>query len=195
MKKLVCKSRQRKYLGVACALLSISTLALCFMGYHISEKRAAMGTGVIDKNSILLGETNTKDYHVLFYENTDTYETIVLEKKLFFWKVIVSFWGHMDDAPLVVSGGCSYGDSNKGVTTISVLCNDDKVAYIIIDADGKKIRKDVSVNKKAIFTWDCGIARDNIFGEAYDENDVLLYTTNTVEEDNHNKRWITWSGF
>ena len=192
MKGLICNASPKKYFGLACALFLIGTIVLSYMGYHLSAKRAAVNTGFINENAIVLGETNTKYYHILFYENADTYETIVLERKLFLWKAIVGFSGHKDSAPLVISGGCSFGDSNKGVTTISVLCNDDKVAYINIDADGKKIRKDVSVNKNPIFTWDCGIGRDNIFGEAYDKNDVLLYRTSTFEQDNRNKRWITW---
>lgn len=192
MKKLKSMKASKKLIYILVFFL-LTSLFLYFAGYHITVKGALNSTKIINKDSIYLGKAETKSYSAYFYENEDTYDTIIVRRKALWIKSECSFWSNKTDNMIETAGGCHIGDLTSGITTIPIVCKDENVSYITIDADGEKITKDIKPNKITAFTWNRGVSREDIFGTAYDENRDVLYSMNSPKFDAREKNWITWS--
>lgn len=179
---------------IICSLIFFFTLCLIIylMGYHITVKGVLVHCDTINKNSLYLGKADTKSYCVLFFENADTYDTIIIKKKAFFLKSDCSFWSNKTDNMIETTGGCHIDNRSDGLTTIPIVCKDEKVSYIIIRADGDQVTKNVSTGAITVFSWNKYISRADITGEAYAKDGKILYVMNEKERDNQGKDWITW---
>lgn len=158
-------------------------------GYRLDGLSAAKANTFVPKDSVLLDVVDYSWGAVYIFNSPEKPVSAISMKTLgLLWTSKTSVYHYHRDDPIKTIGGVSLGNQREKATVISILVNDPEISYLEVGPEGKRIKKEASIEDLMTFSWEETFQLDRLYPQAFNKNGELLYeyrypTTNYIKQE------------
>jgi hypothetical protein len=164
---------------VVLILVSIGIAVFMFLlsNYRFTPESAAQSNSSLTDDFEYVDQTGIGEARVLLFKSDvkEEYRTVLAEKSGLLYRSNYSTYTPYTSDPLQLVGGMSVTTEENALTYLSVISNDDNVAYIQAGVEPHIERREVSKGERITFLFPFSEQIDKLNATAFDGNGKKLY--------------------
>ncbi|WP_044338973.1 hypothetical protein [Rossellomorea aquimaris] len=160
-------------------LVSVGMVVVMFMlsNYRFTPESAALSNPALTDDFEYVDQHGLGEAEVLLFKSDEKeeYMTVLAEKSGLLYRSNSSTYTPYTSDPLQLVGGMSLATEENALTYLSVISNDDKVAYIEAGVEPHVERRGVSVGERVSLLFPFSENINKLNATAFDQNGKKLY--------------------
>ncbi|QTC41594.1 hypothetical protein I7V34_21550 [Bacillus sp. V3] len=157
--------------------IGVAVFIFVLSAYRFTPESAALSNSTVTDDFEYVDQQGIGEAEILLFKSDvkEEYMTVLAEKSGFLYRSKYSTYTPYTSDPLQLIGGMSVTSKENALTYLSVLSNDEKVAYIEAGVEPHVERRDVSKGERVTFLFPFSKQIDKLNATAFDENGKKLY--------------------
>jgi hypothetical protein len=164
---------------VVLILVSVGMAVFMFVlsNYRFTPESAALSNPALTDDFEYVDQHGIGEADVLLFKSDvkEEYRTVLAEKSGLLYRSNYSTYTPYTSDPLQLVGGVSVTTKKNALTYLSVISNDENVAYIEAGVEPHVERREVSKGERITFLFPFSEQIDKLNATAFDENGKKLY--------------------
>jgi len=158
-------------------LFVVIILITMVAGYRFTALSAAKSNSFVTNDFKLIEKYDTGSSAIFLFKSDakKEYRTVLSEKSGLLYRSSVSTYIKYSSDKLQTVGGISFKSENDGVTFLSIISNNEEVAYIEAGIEPNIERKEINKGQRISFLFPFSEQLDFLNPTAFDKNGKKLY--------------------
>lgn len=158
-------------------IIILTILIFYLSGYRFTSLCAAKNNSFLSKDAELVEKYNTGSLFIFLFKSDkdEQYQTVLSEKSGLLFRSSATTYIPYSSDKLQTVGGMSYASENGEFTFLSIVSNDEKVAYIEAGEEPEIERKEINKGERISFLYPFSEQIDFLNPTAFDKDGKKLY--------------------